>query len=277
MVIQMEVPDGGTPPQIITLITDFGSKDAYVGCMKGVILSIHPQVKVVDISHDIPKFNVRYGAFVLAQVFRYFPEGTIHVAVVDPGVGTARRPLVIKTSNYFFIGPDNGVLAFAASEDGVRRVVEITNKEYMLRGPSKTFAGRDVFAPAAAHIAKGVSLDEIGPDVDDFRALPIPRPTVAGDRVIGEVLVVDSFGNLITNIRPSDFERRVKPGLLLKTEVRKTVKELPFVNTYREVKRGEVMALIGSSGFLEIAVNQGSASQVFEAEQGDPIKITFLP
>lgn len=269
----MVLGEGVAP--VITLLTDFGSGDAYVGCMKGVILSICPHARVVDISHRIPKFNIRYGAFVLMQSFRYFPEGTIHMAIVDPGVGTRRRPLVIETSRYFFVGPDNGVLTLAASEDGVRRVVEIASERYTISGPSKTFAGREVFAPVAAHIAKGVPIGEIGPEIDKFQVLSIPKPTVAEDHVIGEVFVVDSFGNLITNIRSSDVERRIAPRLLLKVEVRGVVKDILFASTYGDMEKGQALALVGSSGFLEISVNQGNASLVFKAKQGDHVKVIF--
>lgn len=266
--------DGDVAP-IITLLTDFGSGDAYVGCMKGVVLSVCPNARVVDITHNIPKFNIRYGAFVLMQSFQYFPEGTIHMAVVDPGVGTCRRPLVIETSRYFFVGPDNGVLTLAALEDGVRRVVEIASKRYTISGPSKTFAGREVFAPVAAYIAKGVPIGEIGPEINKFQMLSIPKSTVAEDHVVGEVFVVDSFGSLITNVRSSDVEKRIEPGRLLKVEVGRVVKSLPFASTYEDVERGQALALIGSSGFLEISVNQGNASMVFKANQGDSVKITF--
>jgi len=269
----MVLGEGVAP--VITLLTDFGSGDAYVGCMKGVIFSVCPNARVVDISHSIPKFNIRYGAFVLMQSFRYFPGGTIHVAVVDPGVGTCRRPLVIKTSRYFFVGPDNGVLTLAAAEDDVRRVVEIASEGYIISGPSKTFAGREVFAPVAAYIAKGVPLGEIGPEIDKFQVLSIPKPTAAEDHVVGEVFVVDSFGNLVTNFRSSDVERRIELGRLLKVEVRGVVKDLPFASTYEDMERGQALTLVGSSGFLEISVNQGNASLVFKAKQGDPVKITF--
>jgi len=265
----------GSVAPVITLLTDFGSADAYVGCMKGVILNICPHARVIDVSHGLPKFNIQYGAFILMQVFRYFPNGTIHVAVVDPGVGTRRRPLVIETKRYFFVGPDNGVLTLAASEDGIKRVVEITSKRYMLSGPSKTFAGREIFAPVAAHIAMGVPLREIGPKVDRFQVLSTLKPKAAEDHVVGEVFVVDSFGNLIMNIRPSDFGRRVDPGRLLRVEIRGVARDIPFVSTYGDVGRGQALALVGSSGFIEIDINQGNASRVFKVRQGTPVKITF--
>jgi len=269
----MKLNEGVAP--VITLLTDFGPADAYLGCMKGVILNVCPHARVVDVSHSLPKFNIRYGAFVLMQVFRYFPNGTIHVAVVDPGVGTRRRPLVIETKRYFFVGPDNGVLTLAASEDGIKRVVEITSEKYILSGPSKTFAGREIFAPVAAHVANGVPLREIGPEVDRFQVLSIPKPKIAEGHVVGEVFVVDSFRNLITNLRPSDFEQGVKHGRLLKVEVGGVARDIPFVGTYGDVGRGQALALVGSSGFIEIDINQGNASRVFKARQGTPVKITF--
>lgn len=262
---------------IITLLTDFGTKDAYVSCMKGVILSICPHARIVDISHEIPKFNVRYGAFILMQAAPYFPEGTIHVVVIDPGVGTERHALMIKTKRYIFIGPDNGVLTLAAANDGIERVVKITNEKYTLIGPSKTFAGREIFAPVAAYVARGVPIEEVGPEFKRFQILSVPKPTVMEDQIIGEVFVIDSFGNLITNIHSSDIKTRVKRGQFIKVETKHLTKELPFVNTYGDVKKGQALALVGSSNFLEIGINQGNASQAFKAKPRDPVKIMLPP
>ena len=243
--------------------------------MKGVILSICPHARIVDISHEIPKFNVRYGAFILKQAAPYFPEGTIHVAVIDPGVGTKRYPLVIETKRYIFIGPDNGVLTLAAANDGIKQVVKIANEKYTFIGPSKTFAGREIFTPVAAHIAMGVPIEEIGAKLERFQTLSIPKPTITEDQIIGEVFVIDSFGNLITNIHSSDIEHRAKRGQSIKVEVKHLTKELPFVNTYGDVKRGQALTLVGSSNFLEIGINQGNASQAYKAKPRDPVKITL--
>lgn len=255
--------------EIITLLTDFGAKDAYVGCIKGVILSIHPQVRVVDISHEIPRFNIRYGAFILMQAAPYFPRETIHVVVVDPGVGTKRHPLVIETERYVFIGPDNGVMTLAAKMDGVKRAFKIDNNKYTLPGPSKTFAGREIFAPVAAHIAKGVPLEEFGPELSSFQVLTIPKPRVKENCIIGEIFIVVSFGNLITNIHSSDIKSEL--GRRIKVEINRSSFELPFVSAYGDVMKGQSLTLIGSSNFLEIGINQGNASEVFEAKMGDPV------
>ena len=173
------------------------------------------------------------------------------------------------------MGPDNGVLTLAASDDGVMRVFEIATKRYTISGPSKTFAGRDFFAPVAAYLANGVHIGEIGPEIEKFQTLSIPKPTVAEGHVVGEVFIVDSFGNIITNIRSSDVESRIEPGQLLKVEMRGAVKDISFASIYEDVERGQALVLIGSSGFLEISVNRGNASLMFKAKQGDSIKVTL--
>lgn len=259
--------------RVITLLSDFGAEDYYVGCMKGVILSTC-QAEIVDISHEIPKFNVRYGAFVLMQAAPYFPKGTIHVAVIDPGVGTKRNPIVIEGKRHIFIGPDNGVLTLAAAIDGIKSVVKITNKKYALIGPSKTFSGREIFAPAAAHIARGVLVEEFGTKLKKFEALSLPEPTVKGNQIIGEIFVIDSFGNQITNIH-SSYIKRVEVGKSVKVETEHSTKFVPFVNTYGDVEKGKAVSLVGSSNFLEIGVNQGNAAKTFKTKPGDLVKITL--
>lgn len=257
---------------IITLLTDFGLRDPYVAEMKGVILDICPSANIVDVSHDIEKFNVRSGAFVLASASQFFPKGTINVAVVDPGVGTERPGLCVETSRGFLIGPDNGVLVLAARTQGIEHVRVIENSKYFLPEVSHTFHGRDIFAPVAAHIANGVNPLKIGPETSKM-VVPTFVKTVKGRKsVTGEVLYLDSFGNAITNITKKDLEG---VGLCQKSRLRVDgiQARLRFCKAYGEVEVGEPLALIGSHGFLEISVNQGDASKDFGLKIGD--KITF--
>ena len=255
---------------IVTLMTDFGLKDPYVAEMKGVILGICPNAEIVDVSHEIEKFNIRMGAYVLASASSYFPVGTINVAVVDPRVGTERRGLCIKTARGYFIGPDNGVLVLAARTQGIKHVRVIKNAKFLLPNVSHTFHGRDVFAPIAAHLANGVNPSDIGPET---RKMVIPEfAKVVKDkkRVRGEILHLDDFGNAVTNITEKDFEGLgVYRGSTLKVDG--VQRRLRFCKTYGEVEVGEPLALIGSHGYLEISVNQGDASENFGFKVGDKI------
>jgi S-adenosylmethionine hydrolase len=257
---------------IITLLTDFGLRDPYVAEMKGVILDICPRVNIVDVSHDIEKFNVRSGAFVLASASQFFPKGTINVAVIDPGVGTERRGLCVETSRGFLIGPDNGVLVLAARIEGIEHVRVIENSEYFLPELSHTFHGRDVFAPVAAHIANGVNPLNIGPETSKMVVPRFVKIVKGRKSVTGEVIYVDSFGNVITNISAKDLE-----GVGLCQESKLKVDgmrgRLRFCNAYGEVEVGEPLALIGSHGFLEISVSQGNASKDFGLEIGERIAV----
>ena len=257
---------------IITLLTDFGLRDPYVAEMKGVILDICPSANIIDVSHDIEKFNVRSGAFILASASKFFPKGTINVGVVDPGVGTERRGLCVETSHGFLIGPDNGVLVLAARTQGIKHVRVIENSKYFLPEVSHTFHGRDVFAPVAAHIANGVRSLNIGPETSKTVVPRFGKIVMKGKSVTGEVIYVDSFGNAITNITEKDLEG---VGLCQKSRLRvdgiRT--RLRFCKTYGEVELGEPLAIVGSHGFLEISVNQGDASKDFRFKIGH--KITF--
>ena len=260
---------------VITLLTDFGTKDPYVACMKGVILRICPEAAIVDITHEIPKFDVRTGAFTLYQAVPYFPDGAIHVAVVDPGVGTARRGIVVKTERSVLVGPDNGLLILAARREGMLTAYEITNRKLMLPNPSHTFHGRDVFAPVAAHIACGVPPETVGPPVRELIEPSFVRPTFDGGVIRGEVIHVDGFGNVVSNI----------PGELLKqagicfgdwVRVRSPGKEVRvrLCRTYGEVGVGIPLALVGSHGFLEVSINQGNAGKVFNFKVGDKVEVS---
>lgn len=261
--------------RIITLTTDFGLKDPYVAEMKAVIFQICPKAILVDITHELEKFNVRMGAFILSCAAGYFPNGTIHVAVVDPSVGTKRRPIMIETERGLFIGPDNGVLLLAAEKEGVRNYREITNRSLMLPEIANTFHGRDIFAPIAAHLASGIETEEIGPKIDKIVRPLFAKVTNRKAGVNGEVLHVDSFGNIITNIMEVHISQ-IGQGNWLKTKLARREVKLRLRKTYGEASRNELLALIGSHGYLEIAVNQGSAVEKFHAKRGDKISVSSI-
>lgn len=260
---------------IITLLSDFGTKDSYVGQMKGVILSICPNATIVDISHEIEKFNVRAGAFVLASAVSCFPRGTIHLAVVDPGVGMERRAIIIKSKSSIFVGPDNGILVPAAEREGIEHVYQIRNERYILPKVSRTFHGRDVFAPVAAFLANGVRPREIGPEIKDYKRPSFTRPKVVKGNFTGEILYIDGFGNIITNASTSLLEKmEVKEGDLLKIKMERTAKVVRFCRAYGEVPKHELLAIIGSSDFLEISINQGNAAEFFNVRPGNKLWVT---
>jgi len=254
---------------IISLLSDFGHKDPYVAEMKAVILSIKPQAQIVDISHEIKKFSIRMGAYVLASAAPYFPLDTIHVAVVDPGVGTKRRPIIAETNRSLYVGPDNGLLMLAAHKEVITNVYVIDNPKYMLPDISKTFHGRDIFAPAAAHLATGVKPSDFGSKIHDYVFPEFVESKLKCGALFGEILHIDNFGNIISNISAKDLEQYGIPegASLLVTLGGKTL-NIQFCSTYGVVPVGTPLVLIGSSNFLEVAINQGSASKLFEANVG---------
>lgn len=254
---------------MITLTTDFGYQDPYVAEMKGVIFTINPEAKIVDITHDVEKFDVRMGAFILASASQYFPKGTTHLAVVDPGVGIARRAILIETKEGFLVGPDNGVLVLAAQKQGIKRVFQVVNPKFMLPKVSFTFHGRDIFAPAAAFLDKGVVPEEFGPEIIDLTTPSYATVDRKGESLNGEVLHIDGFGNIITNIN----ERLVTTSRTLEISLPNATLQLAFIQAYAEAKPKEPLALMGSHGFLEIALNQGSAAEKFGAKIGDAVKV----
>jgi S-adenosyl-L-methionine hydrolase (adenosine-forming) len=258
------------PTGLITLTTDFGVSDHFVGVMKGVILGIAPRARLVDITHSITPFEVNEGAFVIAQAWRHFPKGTIHVVVVDPGVGSARRPIVVETSGHYFIGPDNGVFSMIY-DSAPHRVREITNAKMMLAEVSRTFHGRDVFAPAAAHLACKTPPGRFGKlVVDAVHSDALTPSRSARNQWTGRVLKIDRFGNLITNfhvvsfadVKTQPFELRI--GL-------ERIHRLAL--TYSETELGEVFVIEGSSGYLEVAANQGNASKITGCSVGAPVEL----
>jgi len=259
---------------IITLTTDFGLKDPYVAEMKAVLLNICPDVTIVDVSHQVEKFNFRMGAYILASASPYFPKGTIHIAIIDPAVGTKRRALCIEAKNAFFIGPDNGVLILAAKAQGISHVYEITNRKFMLPNVSNTFQGRDVFSPAAANLANGICPSDLGPEVRNLIIPEFAKVVKGRYRIVGEVVHVDDFGNVMTNIGGSDVES-VNREKAVKLRVGKSGLMADFCKTYAEVEPKKPMVLIGSHGFFEISVNQGNAARTLKVKIGD--KVTVYP
>jgi S-adenosylmethionine hydrolase len=263
------------PSKIITLTTDFGRKDPYAAEMKAVILSISRKAKIVDITHQIEKFNIRMGAYTLAAACPYFPKDTIHVAVIDPGVGTKRKAILIQTNNDYFIGPDNGVLALAAKSQGVKQVYKIENPKLMLPKISNTFHGRDIFAPAAAHLANGASPPEFGREIRKIVMPKFAKTTKTKTTLTGEIIHIDGFGNIITNIRDKDLELMgTKKTVNLK--IKNAVLKLKLCKAYAEAKAQQPLAIIGSHNFLEICINQGNAAENFQTRVGDKVTLYYI-
>jgi len=261
------VGGGGGVDPLITLTTDFGLSDPFVGIMKGVIATRAPQVPVVDVSHGIPPQAVVVGAFVLQQAAPYFPRGTVHVAIVDPGVGGQRRALCIETDAGCFVGPDNGVLSLAAEAAGIRRIVELTEEQFFLSPRSATFHGRDVFAPVAAALATSTPPGDLGIVRGDLVRVPMPTPVSDATGVHGEVLYVDHFGNLISNLPPALFP--AGPFVVSVAGVRIG----PVSQMYAAVAPGALIALVDSFGLLEIAVRDGCAHDALACDIGAPIAL----
>lgn len=260
---------------IITLLSDFGWKDSYVAAMKAVILSICPETHIIDISHEVEKFNIPMGAFVLASATPYFPADTIHVAVVDPGVGTKRRPIIVQTKGNTYVGPDNGVLMLAAYKETIRHVYHATNPQYMLPKVSRTFHGRDIFAPVAAHLAKGHHPSDFGPEIRDYMLPKFTKPRLRRGNLSGEILYTDDFGNLVTNISVADLAKTgIREGVALVIEFKGKTISLKLCSAYGQVPTKSPLAIIGSSGFLEFSVNQGNASQVFGINVGEHVSVS---
>jgi S-adenosylmethionine hydrolase len=254
------------PRRVIALLTDFGVRDHYVAAMKGVILGIAPEVTLVDITHEIPPQDVLSAALELQACWRDFPRGSIFLVVVDPGVGTARRPLAAVAGECFFVAPDNGVLAPLLDEQPPSLVVELTEPRYVRRDISRTFEGRDRFAPAAAWLARGAGIDALGPRVPEWVPLDVPTPRIGERLVAGEILKVDRFGNLISNIGAQLLERVRGTGApLVRIADRHTV---PLVETYGNAPAGAPCAIVGSGGRLEVAANGDSAARLLGAGRG---------
>lgn len=258
---------------VIALLTDFGVRDHYAGTMKGVVLSICPEATLVDITHDVPPHDVLTASLELAACYRYFPAGTIFLAVVDPGVGSSRRPLAAEAGEYRFVAPDNGVLSAVFKELPPKRVVELTERRFARPTVSRTFEGRDRFAPAAGWLAKGTELKALGKTLTEYLRLAIPDPVSTETEVRGEVLRVDRFGNLITNIDRRAFDRLGRPGEVT-LEIRAGEHLVGrMVNTYAEITPDEVCSLFGSTEHLEIAANATSAADTLRLGRGAAVTV----
>lgn len=257
---------------VIAILTDFGTADHYVGAMKGAILAVCRHVTLVDVTHDIPVHDIIAGALELAAAVPYFPVDTVFLAVVDPGVGSARRALAAEAGAYRFVGPDNGLLAPALDALGPGAVVALDKPAFARPTISRTFEGRDRFGPAAAWLAAGVPVRDLGSPTDDYVRLPLPEAAVLPDRVVGEVLLIDRFGNLVSNIPARNAVRadRGTPAVLLEGRLAG-----PLVATYAAVPAGAPCALVGSTGRLEVAVREGSAAVRFAARRGDRVEVVW--
>jgi S-adenosylmethionine hydrolase len=261
---------------MITLFTDFGSRDAYVAQMKGVILGINAQVPLVDLTHEVTPFDIRQAAYLLEQATRYFPAGTITVAVIDPGVGTARRPMLLETpAGKWYVGPDNGLFTRIIGREGLAAAYELRDASYFrVPAASATFHGRDIFAPVAAHLSRGVPPERFGPPISDPVLLPHTRPHEADRLVCGEVIHIDHFGNVITNIGRADLGG-ITPGRDLDLTLGETTRRVPFCSTYGERPAGALITLINSDAAFEIAMPQGRASAALAARVGDRLRLTW--
>jgi S-adenosyl-L-methionine hydrolase (adenosine-forming) len=255
---------------ILTLTTDFGASDHYVGTMKGVILGICPPAQIVDICHDVTPFEVTEGAYSIAQSYRYFPQKTVHVVVVDPGVGTKRRPILVEAAGQYFIGPDNGVLSMVYAQEK-HRVRLIANDRYFHKPVSATFHGRDIFAPVAAHVAAGVAPSRMGKLIQDYLRPDFAKPqrNIEGAWT-GRVLKIDRFGNIVTNFHSSDF-----PDAPLTLTIGRH-KIATLAQTYAEAPPGKPFLIVGSSGYLEVSIDQGSAAQKLGCRLGQTIGLCRL-
>jgi hypothetical protein len=256
----------------IAILTDFGLQDNFVGVMKGVILNINPKVNLVDISHNIKSQGILEAAILLKGAYRYFPKKTIFLAIVDPGVGSKRHPIIIQSQNYFFVGPDNGILSLAATEDKIKRIILIENKKYFLKNVCDTFHGRDIFAPTAAYLSKGKNLNLFGRKLSSLKKLNIAKPKENRNQLCGEIIYIDKFGNLVTNIEKNLWQKFIKNRYFRIKIQNKTIDSL--VKSYEAAGKGRPLAIFGSFGFLEISVNGGSAKRYFGANRGTAIYIT---
>jgi S-adenosylmethionine hydrolase len=263
-------------PPIITLTTDFALRDHFVGTLKGVILDIVPDAEIVDICHSIPPFDILDGTLTIAQAYKYFPTRTVHLVVVDPGVGGARRPIVASTDRYHFVAPDNGLLSCVYGEEPGIQVRHITAEHYFAQPLSNTFHARDIFAPVAAYLAKGIDVSKLGPGISDYVRFNLPKPIPWGENNwSGVVLKVDRFGNLITNISPRDVSQMFQtnpPSFNISIAGRGITQRKA---SYSEGAPGDLFAIVGSMGYLEIAANQTSAAQILGVGKGSEFTLAL--
>ena len=256
--------------RLITLLTDFGDIDSYLTELKGVILSINPEVEIVEASQKVKAGNIRQGAYLLGRYFKYYPEGTIHLAVVDPGVGSRRSPILLETERYFFIGPDNGVFSYVLEEEKAELAIKLTNSKYQLPSASRTFEGRDIFAPTAAYLSLGVDPREFGPELEEIETFKIPEPEINGEQIEGEIVHIDHFGNVVTNI-PLDLLTELGRFVTMKVRGRAIDK---LVTSYEEGKDCEFFVITGSGGTLEISSFGKDAAGRLDISPGDKVYLT---
>ena len=262
---------------VVTLLTDFGTADYFVGAVKGVILTINPHVSIVDITHEIPPQDIQAGAFTLLTCYRDFPAGTIHVAVVDPGVGSTRRAIVVSPGSHYFVGPDNGLFSYVLDREQSYQTFDVTAREYFRKEPSSTFHGRDIFAPVAAALSKGVKPAKLGPQIEDAVRLPSLSAMKQKDgKLKGRILHIDRFGNCITNLTRADLPETEGKRLLIKGRVIKAFRQFYADEDGLKPKSGsnrELFAIWGSAGFLELSLNGSSAAKLLRAKRGDTVTV----
>ena len=264
-------------PPLVALLTDFGEDDFFVASLKGVILSINPEARIIDISHRVPSFDLEAAGFILSAACPYFPPATVFLVIVDPAVGTKRRILLVRTKKHFFIAPDNGVLSLALEKEEITELREVTNQKFFLPQASATFEGRDKMAPATAWLTLGVSPEEFGPAASNPVRLALQKPELSGEVIRGRVLYVDKFGNLITNIPASMVDSLAGDGEKEKlTAFVGRRKAGSFRGTYSVAAKGEMFFLFGSVGLIEVASRESSAAQRLGAKRGDEVKIVYI-
>jgi len=261
---------------IITLTTDFGLKDPFVGIMKGVILGINPKAKIIDISHNITPQNIFEAAHIISMGYKYFPPSTIHVIVVDPQVGSARRPLLISSQGHYFIGPDNGVFTLVYEEQHVE-VIHITSPHYYFPPKGPTFHGRDIFAPAAAWFSKGIESSKFGNLINDYVTLPMPKSRISDETTVeGEVVYIDSFGNAITNITKDNLDKLSPEFSKNRFRVIYRDNQLSLSNYYSQTESSDLSGVLNSFGFLELFTYRGNASDKFDIKIGDKVTVKLI-
>ena len=262
---------------LITLTTDFGTRDYFVGAIKGVMLGINPDAKFVDISHEIASHDIWGAAYLIGATYKYLPQHAINLVIIDPSVGSARRPILAVTNKHYFIAPDNGVLSFIYNDPGFSRVLHITAEHYFLPVKGSTFHARDIFAPVAAWLSRGVEADKMGEEITDYARFNIPFPSKEADNILGgEVVYIDKFGNCITNISSDDIkgvaEASGKESYTIQVGQKAFQK---FSHFYAEETKGESGAVINGNGFLEIFVNQGDARKTLGLKRGEKVQVVF--
>jgi hypothetical protein len=260
--------------QIITLTTDFGNEGPFVGIIKGVVLNINPDINIVDICHNIRPYNILEAAFIIGESYKVFPRRTIHLVVVDPGVGTSRRPILVAAGSQYFVGPDNGVFTRIYKEHNDVDVIHIKAEHYFLKNRSSTFHGRDIFAPVAAWLSKGIDILKFGDAISDYVVLDIPKPVWLSENVIeGEIIYIDRFGNLNTNLRFDEIEKVKRTFININTKLIFRDINVPYVETYGLAEDKGLHYLLNSFGYYEIFVNRGNASEIFKVEVGEKVRL----